>query len=78
MAENEKVRQIQAYWNGFRKALWDYAWYRDGEMYVGCGVRRYREVLNEADEHEKRQIEFELKGSEVKDEREGEVPVDVD
>lgn len=78
MAENEKVRQIQAYWNGFRKALWDYAWYKDGVMYVGCGVRRYQEVLSEANENEKKEIEFELKGSEVKDERSEAVPVDVD
>ena len=33
---------------GYRDALRDYAWWRDGVQYVGCGTRTLAEALKKA------------------------------
>jgi hypothetical protein len=36
------------YLEGYKQALWDYAWLREGKYYVGLGVLTYQEALEEA------------------------------
>ncbi len=40
MSEAEK----QAFIKGYLEALYDYAWWKNGVMYVGCGVVTYKEA----------------------------------
>jgi len=32
------------YLEGYLAALYDFAWYRNGTMYLGSGVRTYKEI----------------------------------
>lgn len=39
--ENERLRGLA------ERVLYDYAWYKDGIMYVGCGIKTYKKAKEE-------------------------------
>ena len=37
----------KTYQDGYLQALYDYAWWKDGIMYVGCGRKTYKQAKEE-------------------------------
>lgn len=48
----EEAQRRQAYKRGYLQALYDFAWWKDGVQYVGCGVKTLKQA----------QEDFEKKG----------------
>jgi hypothetical protein len=40
---------ISSFKQGYEAALWQYAWWKDGTEYVGCGRKTFREALKDID-----------------------------
>jgi len=38
------------YLEGYLAALYDFAWYRNGTMYLGSGIRTYKEIAQPLEE----------------------------
>lgn len=51
--------EIDAYWRGYLQALYDYAWWKDGVMYIGSGIRTYKEAKAAAEANWKKMLEKE-------------------
>jgi hypothetical protein len=36
------LRWVDDYTRGYLDALYDFAWYKDGDQFVGCGINSYQ------------------------------------
>ena len=41
--------QVKFYTEGYLDALYNFAWYKDGRMLVGCGIKTYKEAAEQAE-----------------------------
>lgn len=48
----------EAYYNGIREGIEQYAWWRDGVQYVGTTGTTLKDALKQIDSEEKRAIEL--------------------
>ena len=48
----------EAYYNGIRDGIRQYAWWRDGVQYVGTTGTSLKDALKDIDEEEKRALEL--------------------
>jgi hypothetical protein len=48
----------EAYYNGIREGIKQYAWWRDGVQYVGTTGTTLKDALKDIDKEEKRALEF--------------------
>lgn len=48
----------EAYYNGIRDGIKQYAWWRDGVQYVGTTGNTLKDALKDIDEKEKRALEL--------------------
>ena len=59
----DKLEQVLV--TAMQQVLYDYAWYKDGEMLVGCGVRTYKDAKETLPERAKTLIEDSLRFKEL-------------
>jgi hypothetical protein len=50
--------EVRAYFNGMRDGVWLYAWWKDGEQFVGSCGNKLADAIKEIDEEEKAVIEM--------------------
>ena len=50
------IGEIKAFYEGARKTLYDYAWWKDGIEYDGCGIRTLKQILEEINEREQNEL----------------------
>lgn len=48
----------EAYYNGIREGIQQYAWWRDGVQYVGTSGTTLKDALKDIDKKEKRALEL--------------------
>uniref|UniRef100_A0A6M3JN58 Uncharacterized protein n=1 Tax=viral metagenome TaxID=1070528 RepID=A0A6M3JN58_9ZZZZ len=53
-----RIKWTEMFYAGKRQATEDFAWWKDGTQYVGCGIKTLKRILQEYDEAEKRDIEY--------------------
>lgn len=53
----ETQQEIKCYYEGVRKGIYEYAWMRDGTIYVGTTGRTLKEALADVDQQEKNALE---------------------
>ncbi len=45
----DKAKESKEYRDGLRDALIEFAWWKDGEQLLGCGITKLKDVLDEVD-----------------------------
>lgn len=52
MENAEAIKDIvdRGYRQGYKDALRDFAWWKDGTQYVGCGIKTLKEEIEEIEE----------------------------
>ncbi len=53
MTERE---EIHTYYDGVKEGIWKYAYWKDGEQYVGTTGKTLRDALAEVDEEKKKML----------------------
>ena len=48
--------EVHAYHLGYRTALHDFAWWKDGVQYVGSGVYTFAEMYTKSEEVERQEV----------------------
>ena len=53
-----RIHATKCFYGGKREAVKEFAWWKDGVEYVGCGIKTLKQVMEEYDEAEKKDIEY--------------------